>query len=263
MKQRHVFILAGVVVVMAVLLSAICQPGLSPVPGPSSAPNTEGVEVPGISTDAPSSAIARPMESAVVRGFGPPDEWFVAGAISKTYADILAGVDLRTGTTSVYLGQSSPDGPYLPDYVVGRAYPGWDTSLLPGGVEVLSATLVLEFPAGGGRETAFDVVVYRGTWAPPIDLEDWLSRGSEVVGRWHLPASPIEGRSTVHTGQGITLFAPEPARKVRVPLDPGVVEAGGITRLELRHAREGSPPIAPEVVSLGRSQVTLEVKYRP
>ena len=211
----------------------------------------------------PVAEMTQAAESVTVHRFGPPDEWFVAGALGRTYTETLAGVGLRIGETSVYLGQSPPDGPYLPDYVVGRAYPGWDTSLLPDDAEVLSATLVLELPAGGGREAAFNVTIYRGAWMPPLDLEDWNSPGQEGVGRWHLLASRVEERETVHTGQGLTLYAPEPARTVRVPLDPAVIEAAGITRLELRHAGERFPPTTPGIVSLGRSQITLEVEYRP
>jgi len=202
-------------------------------------------------------------ESVTIRRFGPPDEWFAAGALGRTYAENLAGVGLRIGETSVYLGQSPPDGPYLPEYVVGRAYPGWDTSLLPNDAQVLSATLVLELPAGGGREAAFDITIYRGVWAPPLDLKDWNAPGEEVMGRWHLPAGRIEEREKVNAGQGISLYAPAPARTVRVPLDPAAIEVGGITRLELRHAGEGIPPTRPGIVSLGRAQITLEVEYRP
>ena len=131
------------------------------------------------------------------------------------------------------------------------------------GAEVLSATLILELPASGGREEPLEFAVYRGAWSLPIGLDDWVSPGSQVVGRWQLPASRIGERETVHTGQGLALHAPEPAHTVRVPLDPAVVQVGGITRLELRHAEEGFPPTTSGVVSLGRSQVTLEVKYRP
>jgi hypothetical protein len=202
-------------------------------------------------------------ESVTVHDFGLPDEWFVAGALGQTYTETLTGVGLRVGETSVYLGQSPPDGPYLPEYVVGRAYPAWDTSLLPDDAKVLSATLILELPAGGGREAAFDVTIYRDTWTPPFDLEDWSAPGQEAAGCWHLPASRITERETVNTGQGLTLYVPEPARTVRVPLDPTVVEVAGITRLELRHAGEGVPPSTAEIVSLGRSQITLEVEVRP
>ena len=126
----------------------------------------------------------------------------------------------------------------------------------------LSATLILNLPAGGGREEAFDVVVYRGDWAPPIGLNDWQSPGSEAVGRWHLSISRIEEREIVHADQDITLYAPEPARTVRVSLDPTVIDVAGVTRLELRHAGEGATPAAPPSVSFGRPHIALEVKYR-
>jgi hypothetical protein len=195
--------------------------------------------------------------------FGAPDEWLVAGAKAETYQEALSGVGLRTGDGDVYLGQSPPDGPYLPMYVVGRAYMSWDTSALPVGAEILSATLVVNLPAGGGWEKPFDVGIYRGTWTPPLDLEDWQSPGGEAVGRWHLPASRAEEREQVRTGQGLTLYAPEPARTVRVALDPAVVDLAGVTRLELRHAGESTPPATANLILLGRSMIALEVEYRP
>ena len=247
MKESRRKLIAPATVVLAILLLLAGWLALQP------SGNHEGQ----------ASGAARPVEEPRVHRFGPPDEWFVAGAMAKTYADTLSGVDLRTGETSVYVGRSPPSGPYLVWYVVGRAYPSWDTSVLPDDAEVLSATLVLELPAGGGREIALEIAVYQGTWTPPIGLEDWLSPGDEDVGRWRLPASRVEEREKVHTGQGITLYAPEPARTVRVALDPGVVEVDGITRLELRHAGEGAPPNTAGLVSLGPSQITLEVEYRP
>ena len=201
--------------------------------------------------------------SVTLRRLGPPEEWSVAGAMAETYAEALAGTGLRTGEGSVYLGQSPPEGPYLPYYAVGRAYAGWDTSLLPDGAEVVSATLVLELPAGGGRGTAFDVAVYSGVWTTPLDVMDWAAPGRQEIGCWRLPAGQIEEQTAVHTAESLTLYAPESARTMRISLDPAAVDVGGITRLELRHADEGNPPVTPEIVSLGRSQITLEVEYRP
>lgn len=205
----------------------------------------------------------QPAESLEKQDFGSPDQWYVAGAVGQSYTETLSGAGLRSGETSILLGQSPPDGPYVTWYAVGRAYAGWDTSILPDGAEVLSATLVLELPAGGGREEPLEFAVYWGAWSLPIGLDDWVSPGSQAVGRWQLPASRIGEREMVHTGQDLSLYAPEPAHTVRVPLDPAVVQVGGITRLELRHAGEGISPTTSGVVSLGRSQVTLEVKYRP
>jgi len=265
MKQnKHLPVLGAAAAAVAILLLMIFWPRSPSPPRFGQVPVGEREEAARTPADALLAAeMTSPAESVTVHRFGPPDEWFAAGAMGKTYTDALAGVDLRVGETSVYLGQSLPNGPYLPDYVVGRAYAGWDTSLLPDGAEVLSATLVLELPAGGGREATFDVTIYRGAWTPPLDLEGWSSPGQEAVGRWHLPAGRIEERERVHTGQGIVLYAPEPAQTVRVSLDPAAVEVAGITRLELRHADEGVSPTAPGIVSLGRSQITLEVEYRP
>jgi hypothetical protein len=187
----------------------------------------------------------------------------VAGAKGETYEEALFGEGLRTGDGDVYLGQSPPDGPYLPMYVVGRAYVSWDTSALPVGAEILSATLVVNLPAGGGREKPFDVGVYRGTWTPPLDLNAWQSPGGKMVGCWQLPASRVEEREQVSTGQGLVLYAPEPARTVWVALDPAVVNTAGVTRLELRHAAEGTSPTTADLILLGRAMITLEVTYRP
>lgn len=198
-----------------------------------------------------------------VQQFGPPDEWLAAGAKGETYEEALSGAGLCAGDGDVYLGQSPPDGPYLPLYVVGRAYVGWDTSALPDGAEVLSSTLVLDLPASGGREASFDVAVYRGTWTPPFDLDDWRWTGDQTVGSWQLPASLFEERGLVSAGQGFVLYAPEPARTVRVALDPAVVDTSGVTRLELRGAGEGAPPAAANLILLARSMIALEVEYRP
>lgn len=203
------------------------------------------------------------VESVAFHDFGPSDEWHVAGSVGQTYTETLSGAGLRIAETSVLLGQSPPDGPYIDWYAVGRAYAGWDTSALPDGVEVLSVTLILELPASGGRTEAFDIMIYRGDWTPPIDLDDWLSPAVQAAGHWHLPASRIEERETLQTGQGIALHALEPSQTMRVSLDPAVVEVESMTRLELRHAGEGHPPILAEIVSLDPSQIRLEVLYRP
>jgi hypothetical protein len=198
-----------------------------------------------------------------VHRFGAPDEWFVAGAMGETYTEALSGAGFRAGEADVYLGQSPPSGPYLPWYVVGRAHPGWDTSVLPNDAEVLSATLVLELPAGGGREEPLEIAVYQGTWNPPIDLNDWLAPDGKEVGRWQLAPSRAEDRESLSTAQDVTLYAPEPAGTVRVRLDPTIVNTTGVTRLELRHAQESTPPTAAIVVLLGKTMISLEVEYRP
>lgn len=194
--------------------------------------------------------------------FGLPDEWLVAGTKAETYEEALSGAGLRVGDGDVYLGQSPPDGPYLPSYVLGRAYPGWDTSALPDAATILSATLVLDLPAGGGRDEAFDIAVYRRTWTLLLDLQDWQSTG-EAVGRRHLPASRAEEREMVSAGQGLVLYAPEPAWTARVTLDPAVVNTAGVTCLELRHAGEGTPPTIANLILLARSSIALEMRYRP
>jgi len=259
MKQKRLSVLVAAAAAIAILLFLIFWSRPSSRPDPVRDPGTENGGV--VDTTAESAHSTQPTG---IHRFGPPDEWYAAGAKGETYAGALTGDGFRIdATTEAFLGQWPPDGPYLPDYRIGRAYLGWDTSELPGDAEILSATLVLDLPASGGREKAFDIVVYQSDWTPPISLEDWQSPGRQVVGRWHLSTSRIEERETVNTGQGLTLYAPEPARTVRVSLDPAVIEAGGVTRLELRHAGEGVLPVTAESLSLGRSQITLEVKYRP
>jgi len=264
MKHKYLSVSAAAAIAIAVLLILIfwSRPSFRPDPGRD--PVAENGGVVHATEGALTAESAYPAESTIVHRFGPPDEWYAAGAKGKTYTGALTGDGFRIdATTEAFLGQLPPDGPYLSDYRIGRAYVGWDTSELPREAEVLSATLILELSASGGREEAFDVVVYRGDWTPSISLEDWQSPGSQVVGRWHLSVSRIEERDTVHTDQGITLYAPEPAHTVRVSLNPAVIEKGGVTRLELRHAGEGASPITAEGLSVGRSQITLEVKYRP
>lgn len=261
--KKHMSVWAAAGVAIAILLLAILWSHSSSRPDLGSNPGTENDGVARSTVDVLSTSSAQLMERTTVHRFGPPDEWYPAGAKAETYAGAMAGDGFRFDlTTEVFLGQSSPDGPYLPDYRIGRAYLGWDTAALPDDAEVLSATLILNLPAGGGQEEAFDVVVYRGDWTPPIGLNDWQSPGSEAVGRWHLSISRIEEREIVHADQDITLYAPDPARTVRISLDPTVIDVAGVTRLELRHAGEGASPAAPQSVSFGRSQIALEVKYR-
>lgn len=266
MKQnKHLPVLGAAAAAVAILLFLILRPQPSPRPVPMEQPPGAGS---GEVTHAPAGDLV-PTESpqlantVIVHRFGAPDEWFVAGAMGETYTDTLAGEDFRAGEADVYLGQSPPDGPYLEWYVVGRAYPGWDTSVLPDDAEILSATLVLALPAGGGREDPLDIAVYQGTWSPPLDLDDWRSPGGQEVGHWQLAPSRMEERASLSAGQDVTLYAPEPARTVRVALDPAVVKTTGVTRLELRHAGEGTPPTAASVVLLARTMISLEVEYRP
>lgn len=264
MKQhKYVPVLGAATVAVAILLLMILWSHSSPPSGIGQGPIDEQEEAARMPMYAlREGKTAQPMESTISHRFGVPDEWFVAGAMGTMYTETVTGVNLRVGETSVYLGQSPPNGRYLPEYVVGRAYPGWDTSVLPDAVQILSATLVLELPASGGREVGFDILIYRGMWNPPIDVEDWIAPVGKAVGRWHLPAVQIDEQGTVQTGQDIALYAAEPARTVRVSLDASAIDVEGITRLELRHAAEGYSPITAGSISLGQSQVTLDVEYR-
>lgn len=258
MKQRRIPILVAAAAASVILLLMIFWPGLSSRMGSGSVPGVGRGEVARTPAD-----VVQPAESTTVHRFGTPDEWCVAGAVGQTYTETLSGVGLRIGETSVLLGQSPPDGPYIDWYAIGRAYAGWDTSSLPDSGEVLSATLVLELLVGGGREEPLDITIYQGGWTLPIGLEDWQTPGSRAVGQWHLPASGVEGREKLLTGQDIVLYASEPAQVVRISLDPAVVESGGVTRLELRYAQEGIASPSAEIVPLGPSQIKLEVEYRP
>lgn len=254
MKQRHIPVLASAAVAVALLLLLIFWSS----PAPEEPEATAGAVI-------KAGEVAYEAESAAtVRRFKAPDEWYAAGAKGESYAGALAGDGWRADTTTgALLGQSPPDGPYLPDYVLGRAYLGWDTSGLPDDAKVLSATLVLNLPAESGRTTAFTIVVCRGGWTPPIDREAWNAPCGEVVGRWRLSASRIEEREEIHTDGSTALYALVPLRTVRLSLDPDVIQAGGVTRLELRHAGEGIPPVAAEIVPLDPSNAKLEVEYRP
>ena len=254
MKQSHIPVLVSAAAAVALLLLLIFW----------SSPAMEEADVrPGAVTEA-GEVVHEAVSAVTVRRFEAPDEWYASGAKGESYAGALAGDGWRADTTTgALLGQSPPDGPYLPDYVLGRAYLGWDTSGLPDDAEVLSATLVLDLPAESGRTTAFSVVVCRSGWTPPIDREAWNAPCGEVVGRWRLPASRIEEREVIHTDGGVPLYVLEPPRTVRISLNPGVIQAGGVTRLELRHSGEGVPPAAAEIVPLDPSNVKLEVEYRP
>ncbi len=262
--KKHMPALLTAAAAISILLTMIFWPRSSSPLGPGGQDPTAGsggaIHLP---TDAVSVATASPEQGCQVHRFGTPDEWFVAGAMGETYTDTLTGEDFRAGEGDVYLGQSPPDGPYLPWYVVGRAYPGWDTSVLPDGAEVLSATLVLELPAGGGREETLEIAIFQETWSPPLDLDDWQAPDGKEVGRWQLAPSRAEERESLSAGQDVTLYAPEPARTVRVKLDPTIVNTTGATRLELRHAGEGTAPEVASVVLLGRTMISLEVEYRP
>ena len=263
--NKHLPVLGAAVAALAILLFLILRPHPSPWPGPVEQPPGAGS---GEVTNAPADDLfpaesVQPVSVVAVHHFGAPDEWYVAGAMGETYTDTLSGEGFRAGEGDVYLGQSPPDGPYLEWYVVGRAYPGWDTSVLPDGAKVLSAMLVLALPAGGGRAEPVEIAVYQGTWSPPIELADWQPSGGQEVGHWQLAPSRMEERASLSAGQGVALYAPEPARMVRVALDPAVVKITGVTRLELRHAQEGTPPAAASVILLGRTMISLEVEYRP
>lgn len=264
-ENKHLLVLGAAAAAVAILLFLILGRHPSPRPGPAEQPPGAGS---GEVTDAPADDLfpaesTQPANTVAVHRFGVPDEWFVAGAMGKTYTDTLTGEAFRAGEGDVYLGQSPPDGPYLPWYVVGRTYPGWDTSTLPDDAEVLSATLVLELPAGGGREEPLEIAIYQGTWNPPLDLDDWQAPDGKEAGHWRLAPSRAEERESLSTAQDVTLYAPDPARTVRVRLDPTIVNIAGVTRLELRHAQEGMPPTAASVVLLGRTMISLEVEYRP
>ena len=163
------------------------------------------------------------------------------GSVNPDYWQALAGSDLegrfRDGE-GVTLGQSPPNGPYLPNYKIGRAYMGWDTSELPDGAKVLSVTLVLEV-ACNPPETAFGVTVYRGVWAPPLNEDAWHAMGSEPVGAWDTAHYPCTG----HVGSG----------QVSINLSPIAINRSGLSLLEMRSGREGTPPVTPEQVQVNRS----------
>ena len=165
---------------------------------------------------------------------------FGGGSLNPDYGQALAGADLRFGDDDVYLGQAPPDGPYLPWYVIGRVYAGWDTSTLPDEAEILSATLVLDLGCNPPT-TAFGTTVYQGLWTPPLDEVAWQTMGHENVGTWHTADYPCSGCP-----------APEPCL-VWIDLDPAAVNRQGLTLLEMHSDREGIPPTTPEQVLVNRS----------
>ena len=163
---------------------------------------------------------------------------FGGGSLDPDYRQALAGSKLNFGDGGIYLGQAPPMGPYQPWFVIGRAYGGWDTSALPDDAEVLSASLVLEVSCNPPT-TTFGTTVYQGVWTPPLSEEAWYAMGNQPAGAWDSANYPCTG----HVGLG----------QVRIELDPAVVNREGLTLLEIRSDREGTPPTAPEQVSVNRS----------
>jgi hypothetical protein len=163
---------------------------------------------------------------------------FGGGSLDPDYGQALAGSNLNFGDGGVYLGQVPPMGPYQPWYAIGRAYGGWDTSALPDEAEILSAVLVLEV-ACNPPTTTFGTTVYQGAWTPPLDENAWYTPGNQPVGAWDTADFPCTG----HVGSG----------QVRIDLDPSVVDRVGLTLLEIRSDREGTPPMSPEQVLVNRS----------
>jgi uncharacterized repeat protein (TIGR01451 family) len=173
----------------------------------------------------------------------PYGEGLALGGGSKDpdYWQALTGSDLegRFGDgNGVSLGQSPPDGPYIPDYTIVRAYAGWETAALPDEAEVLSATLVLEVGCNP-PESPFGTTVYRGIWTPPLSEDAWYAMGDEPAGTWDTADYPCTG----HVGSG----------QVRIELNPTVVNQTGLTLLEIRSDREGTPPTAYERIRVTRS----------
>ena len=173
------------------------------------------------------------------------------GSLDPDYWQALAGSDLRFGDDGVYLGQSPPDGPYIPWYVIGRAYAGYDTASLPDDVTILSATLVLDVGCNPPTVT-FGTTVYRGIWFPPLGEDAWNTMGDQAVGTWHTANYPCSG-------------CPSPLPcLVHIELDPAAVDREGLTLLEMRSDREGTPPTVPEQVLINRSAdfPALVIAYR-
>lgn len=173
------------------------------------------------------------------------------GSLDPDYWQALAGSDLRFGDGDVYLGQSPPDGPYIPWYVIGRAYAGYDTASLPDDMTILSATLVLD--VGCNPPTMnFGTTVYRGVWTPPLGEDDWDAVGDQVAGAWHTADYPCSACPS-----------PFPCL-VRIEIDPAAVNREGLTLLEMRSDQEGTPPTVPEQVLINRSAdfPALVIAYR-
>ncbi|MBN1660434.1 MAG: DUF11 domain-containing protein [Anaerolineae bacterium] len=163
---------------------------------------------------------------------------FGGGSLDPDYGRALVGASLNFGDGSLYLGQTPPMGPYQPWYAIARAYGGWDTSRVPDDAEVLSATLVLDV-ACNPPTTTFGTTIYRGVWTPPLDANDWYAMGNQPVGAWNTAEYPCSG----HVGSD----------QVWIDLDPSVVNQTGLTLLEMRSDREGTPPVTPEQVQVSRS----------
>ncbi len=165
---------------------------------------------------------------------------FGGGSLDPDYRQALSGSDLRFGDDDVYLGQAPPDGPYIPWYVIGRAYAGWDTGALPDSAEILSATLVLDVGCNPPM-TPFGATVYQGLWAPPLAEDAWHAMGHTAVGAWDTSDYPCGGCPSPHPCL------------VRIELEPTAVNRQGLTLLEMRSDREDTPPTTPEQVLLNRS----------
>jgi uncharacterized repeat protein (TIGR01451 family) len=184
-------------------------------------------------TPAPTTTMTFPLPYGRGLGFG-------GGSLHSDYGQALAGVDLRFGDDDVYLGQAPPSGPYLPWYVLGRAYGGWDTAALPDRAAILSATLVLDVGCNPPT-TTFRTMVYQSLWTPPLAEDAWYAMGHEAVGAWDTADYPCDGCPAPHSCL------------VRIEIEPNAVNRTGLTLLEMRSDREGAPPTAPEQVLLNRS----------
>jgi uncharacterized repeat protein (TIGR01451 family) len=171
------------------------------------------------------------------------------GSVDEDYWQALAGSDLNFGDDNTFLGQSPPNGPYIPWYLIARLYAGWDTSALPDDVEVLSAILVLEVGCNP-PETAFGVTVYRGLWVPPLSENAWYTGANEPVGFWNTANYPCTG----HVGSG----------QVLIELDPRAANREGLTLIEVRSDGEGTPPTTYEMIRVARSPgfPALVITYR-
>jgi uncharacterized repeat protein (TIGR01451 family) len=162
---------------------------------------------------------------------------FAGGAVDEDYWQALNGSNLNFGDGGVYLGQSPPNGPFMPWYAIGRAYAAWDTSILPESAQVLSAALVLEVTCDP-PDTPFGMTVYQGIWIPPLNEQAWFAMSDQPVGAWNTANYPCSGQSL---GQ------------VQIDLAPAVINRTGLTLLEIRSDREGTPPTAYEAVNVTRS----------
>ena len=185
-----------------------------------------------------------------------PTEWTSAGSRATSYADALQGTGFYTATDGIAcLGQSAPDGPHLPDYIIGRLYIGWDTSTLRADPQhPPSVTMIIDLPWTVGWEDPPYISVYRRS----DDLASgWEAAPEDEIARWQLPA--FTGRM-IEGPQGKTFYAMEKPPEIKVPLPASAINWSGTTRLELRHAREGVPPARYEQICLGTADVQLEVE---